>query len=155
MVRLERLPEDRLPAWLEQMWDGYRAALAEAGYAPAEIEANIERNSASLLVDGRLKADQHVLDVYDGEQVVGNLWLAPRADEGASEQWYVYNVEIDDAVRGRGLGRATMRAAEEYVRDQGGQSLGLNVFGYNTVARSLYESLGYRTLALQMRKDLS
>ena len=145
MVRLERLPEDRLPAWLEQMWDGYRSALAEAGYGPAEIEANIERNSASLLVDGRLNADQ----------VVGNLWLAPRADEGASEQWYVYNVEIDDAVRGRGLGRATMRAAEEYVRDQGGQSLGLNVFGYNTVARSLYESLGYRTLALQMRKDLS
>ena len=30
----------------------------------------------------------------------------------------------------------------------------LNVFGFNTTARGLYESLGYETTAVQMRKEL-
>jgi ribosomal protein S18 acetylase RimI-like enzyme len=33
-------------------------------------------------------------------------------------------------------------------------SLGLNVHGQNTVARSLYDSLGYGVMALQMKKEL-
>jgi ribosomal protein S18 acetylase RimI-like enzyme len=31
-------------------------------------------------------------------------------------------------------------------------SLGLNVHGHNTVARSLYHSLGYEVMTQQMRK---
>ncbi len=62
---------------------------------------------------------------------------------------------IDPAHRGRGLGRAAMVLAEEAARSQGASELGLNVFGPNTVARRLYESLGYETTAVNMRKPLS
>ena len=47
-----------------------------------------------------------------------------------------------------------MLAAEDFVRAQGASSLSLNVFGNNTVARRLYESLGYQALAIAMRKNL-
>jgi ribosomal protein S18 acetylase RimI-like enzyme len=47
-----------------------------------------------------------------------------------------------------------MRAAEDYVKSQGGTKLELNVFGPNAVARGLYESLGYKTMTIGMRKDL-
>lgn len=50
---------------------------------------------------------------------------------------------------------AAMRLAEEQVLARGGDRLGLNVFGPNTVARSLYDSLGYRVTATNMSKDLS
>jgi ribosomal protein S18 acetylase RimI-like enzyme len=40
------------------------------------------------------------------------------------------------------------------VRSRGMTSLGLNVFGQNTVARGLYESLGYDVTALQMKKPV-
>jgi len=33
-------------------------------------------------------------------------------------------------------------------------SIGLNVHGQNAVARSLYDSLGYAVMALQMKKPL-
>jgi ribosomal protein S18 acetylase RimI-like enzyme len=33
-------------------------------------------------------------------------------------------------------------------------SLGLNVHGQNTAARSLYDSLGYQVMTQQMRKPL-
>jgi hypothetical protein len=46
-----------------------------------------------------------------------------------------------------------MQAAEQYVTSHGGKRLGLNVFGPNTVARSLYESMDYQVLAVGMYKD--
>lgn len=48
-----------------------------------------------------------------------------------------------------------MLLAESHVRSRGGSALALNVFGFNTAARTLYESLGYETTSLQMRKPLA
>lgn len=47
-----------------------------------------------------------------------------------------------------------MILAEGYARAHGGQALGLNVFGFNNTARRLYESLGYETISIKMRKTL-
>jgi ribosomal protein S18 acetylase RimI-like enzyme len=47
-----------------------------------------------------------------------------------------------------------MLLAEEQAHGAGATEIGLNVFGYNAVARGLYESLGYETTSLQMRKEL-
>ncbi len=69
--------------------------------------------------------------------------------------FWVWEVVVDEQHRGRGLGRAAMLLAEEQARAAGAVELGLNVFGYNTVARALYESLAYETLSMQMRKQLS
>ncbi|WP_166848130.1 GNAT family N-acetyltransferase [Isoptericola sp. BMS4] len=47
-----------------------------------------------------------------------------------------------------------MILGEEYARARGARSLGLNVFGFNTAARALYESLGFETAAVTMHKRL-
>jgi hypothetical protein len=47
-----------------------------------------------------------------------------------------------------------MVLGEEYARAQGAHTLGLSVFGFNTGARGLYESLGYETTSVKMRKKL-
>ena len=154
MIHLVPKTGERLDQWSTAMWEDYHHSLCEAGFTEEEASANVERNRGALLVDGRLNADQHVFDALDGDEVVGTLWLAPRDGEGAQDAWYIYDIAIDPALRGRGLGRATMEAAEEYVRSRGATSLSLNVFGVNTVARALYESLGFRPLAINMRKDL-
>ena len=48
------------------------------------------------------------------------------------------------AQRGRGYGRALMEAADREAQRRGAQSIGLNVFGRNDVARRMYESSGYQ-----------
>ena len=48
-----------------------------------------------------------------------------------------------------------MRAAEHYVLAHGGTSIALNVFGPNTIARALYESMGYEIQNIGMKKTLS
>lgn len=82
----------------------------------------------------------------------GILWLGPHPSKPGA--WWVYEIEIDEARRGQGHGRAAMLAAEVAVDAAGGTELGLNVFGLNTPARALYESLGYRTVSVEMEKEV-
>jgi ribosomal protein S18 acetylase RimI-like enzyme len=86
---------------------------------------------------------------------VGWIWISlPTAPERPDTAW-IYNVEIDAQHRGKGYGRAVMRAAEEELARLGVPRLGLNVFGFNTVARRLYESLGFQVTSQQMTKPVT
>ena len=56
---------------------------------------------------------------------------------------HVSDVVVAFGAEGRGVGRALMSAGEAWSRDRGHRLLTLNVFGGNSRARRLYESLGY------------
>ena len=135
------------------MWEDYRNQLLGAGYTTEEATLNIAQNEQALFVDGAPNDDQRFFDVMDDETKVGTLWLATR-EKRKSGEWFVYDIVINEEFRCKGFGRSAMRAAEDYVKSQGGTRLALNVFGPNVVARSLYESMGYNAMAIEMRKDL-
>ncbi len=69
--------------------------------------------------------------------------------------WWIYDIEVVEDQRGRGYGRALLDAVEREVVARGGDSVGLNVFGANAVAKGLYESAGYEVAAFLMRKRLT
>lgn len=52
------------------------------------------------------------------------------------------SLHVSEALRGRGIGTAIIRAAEEVSRDAGELSVGVGL--ENPAARRLYERLGYR-----------
>jgi ribosomal protein S18 acetylase RimI-like enzyme len=135
------------------MLTSYVEQLRSAGFTDEETSLNVERNSKGLFIDGVPNTSQHVFHVEDGHTRVGVLWLGQREAADPCE-WYVYDVEVDEQFRARGLGRATMQAAEEFVKSRGGTKLALNVFGPNRIARGLYESMGYQVMAVSMRKEL-
>jgi ribosomal protein S18 acetylase RimI-like enzyme len=153
MILLRPKSDADLKAWIATMWADYRESILSAGFSSEEATMNIERNEKTLFIDGVPNAEQHIFDVVDDETTVGTLWLAER-QEGSSGEWFVYDIVIAEEFRGKGLGRRAMLAAEDHVKSQGGTKLALNVFGYNVVARGLYESMGYKALAIGMRKDL-
>ena len=66
---------------------------------------------------------------------------------------FIYDIYVDPAWRGRGLGRAAMLLADEEARVRGIRRVELNVFGGNAVARRLYLSLGYVERAVLMAQD--
>jgi ribosomal protein S18 acetylase RimI-like enzyme len=110
--------------------------------------------TGSLFPGGVPAPGQLVYRVIDDAGTdVGSLWIGPHTPD-RPEAFWVWDVAIDESQRGKGLGRAAMRMAEEEARAHGATELGLNVFGHNAVARRLYESLGYETTAVNMRKSL-
>jgi GNAT superfamily N-acetyltransferase len=55
----------------------------------------------------------------------------------------IQGLAVADEARGRGVGRALIRAAIEETRRRGARRLTLRVLGHNTPARKLYESEGF------------
>ncbi|WP_072806981.1 GNAT family N-acetyltransferase [Rhodococcoides yunnanense] len=139
--------------WLDSGRAQYVADRIEAGESRSEAEANALASYSSTFPGDIPSPTQRLFDVVLASEVVGCLWLAPRAD-AEPDHWWVWDIEIEENFRGRGLGRATMLLAEDAARAEGAKTLGLNVFGGNAVARQLYRSLDYRETAVQMRKNL-
>jgi len=77
-------------------------------------------------------------------RVVGNVTLS-RSKPG-SQRWHIYNVAVQEAYRGRGIGRRLMEAALELARGRGGAWAILQVRQNNAPAMQLYQRLGFESL---------
>ena len=148
---LEPLTEPEFDAWAAHSRRGFAAQQVAAGLQPeAEAREAAERGFAELLPDGLATPLHHVFRVVEPEGgTVGHLWVRVRR-LSTEVEGYVYDVELLPEARGRGLGRATMLAAEDVARDLGATVMRLNVFGHNIPALRLYESLGYTVASASM-----
>lgn len=152
-LSLARMDSRRIHRWLEATKAEYIEERIAAGETRAEAEANADNSYRQTFPGGVPTPSQRVFEILSDGTAVGYLWIAPRTD-AEPEHWWVWGIEIDEGSRGKGFGRAAMVLAEEQARSEGAASLGLNVFGGNTVARALYASLDYRETSIQMRKSL-
>jgi ribosomal protein S18 acetylase RimI-like enzyme len=152
-VTLQPMPPEEIGQWLEQSKADHIADRIDTGEDPELARHNTTAISETLFPGGIPAAGQFVFLVTEDALPVGSVWLGAGPD-GSPDVWFLWSIEIDVAARGHGLGRQAVRLAEDFARRRGATKLDLNVFGNNTVARGLYESLGYRTLTIQMSKAL-
>ena len=117
----------------------YARSREEAGESAELAMKTSVASFDELLPDGRPGSGHHLFHVRHEGQVAGIVWVCLR---WPAQAW-VYDVEVDPDRRGRGLGAAAMVHAARWTRSRGVPWLGLNVFGPNAHARSLYERLGY------------
>ncbi len=80
----------------------------------------------------------------ENRRVVGNVTVQ-RAASG-SGRWQIANVAVSPAWRGRGISRALMEHALDYIREMGGSWAVLQVRGENEIARGLYERLRFENM---------
>ena len=143
--------------------DGEKSPLGSApGSAPSgrkrqqeeqKAQKKADDDFATTLPDG-IATEKHAFFVLEDDGVpAGSLWVAVR-DGMSGPALFVYALEVHEAHRGKGFGRALMEFGEEEARRRGLSSIALNVFGGNEVARNLYRSLGYAESAVFMVKEL-
>lgn len=149
MVQLQAISSARYEVWHTQIWELYAQELIQSGVAEARAKREAREGYEHSMPGGVLAPDNFVFDVIHNDEPVGIVWLVKQVDD-----WFIYDIDIAEQHRGKGLGRKTMQAIEAYVRNQDGKSINLSVFGFNTIARNLYESEGYETTRLQMKKYL-
>jgi ribosomal protein S18 acetylase RimI-like enzyme len=152
-VTLQPMSPEDIGPWLEQSKADHLADRVDVGEDPETARRITNAISERLFPGGIPAAAQFVFVIVEDGLPVGSLWIGAGHD-GPPDVWWLWSIEIDVAARGHGLGRQAVRLAEEFARKGGATKLDLNVFGNNTVARGLYESLGYRTLTIQMSKVL-
>ncbi len=153
MTSLVPLDPDTMDTWLAAETAGYVDDLVASGEDRQAAERLAERQLSRLFPGGRPASGQYVFTVVEDGQAVGTLWIGTALD-GPPGHWWVWSIAIDAASRGRGIGGAAMQLGEDEARRHGATQIGLNVFGANTVARRLYQRLGYEEAAVTMRKVL-
>jgi ribosomal protein S18 acetylase RimI-like enzyme len=154
-IELGRPAAREYDVWAARAIASYATEIAASGALGEEAAWDKARDDHErALPNGLDTPGQLIFRLLDGSQPVGWLWLAVPYPDGDPSMAWVYAVEGDEAFRGRGYGREAMLLAETEARARGMRSLGLNVHGSNTIARSLYSSLGYHVTMQQMKKTL-
>lgn len=152
IVSLQAMPPERLTTWIEQGYRDYVASRMKAGESREIAEENARRSHSGNFPDGQPLPTHRIFDVVVDGETVGYLWIAPQLE--GSDQWWVFDIEILEQHRRKGYARAALRLGHAEARALGAASIRLNVFGFNTGARALYEELGYEITAVQMRLPL-
>ncbi len=150
---LRRMTDAEITEFIVASRAGYIAQRVESGDDIAVAAREADEQSAAMFPDGQPGPGHALYRVEDDGEPVGSLWIGPASPDQPDSCW-IWDIVIDEAHRGRGFGKAAMLLAEDEARSKGAAELGLNVFGHNTVARRLYENLGYGTVSMRMSKPL-
>jgi ribosomal protein S18 acetylase RimI-like enzyme len=118
--------------------------LAASGrYSAEDAVVESHRQMELELPDGVDSEGQELFTAHVDGAEVGVLWIGIRR-RGGHPHGFILDIEVAEDQRRKGYGRDLMLAAEHEVARLGADSIGLHVFGFNTSAINLYESLGYR-----------
>ncbi|BCJ27443.1 GNAT family N-acetyltransferase [Actinocatenispora sera] len=152
-VTLRPMTQAEFDAYLDRTVREYGQDKVRAGeFAPERADEQARAEFTLLLPEGARTNGMLLFTAFDGDERVGMLWLA--LPSARRRQAWVYELWVAPAARSRGYGRAIMRAGERELAARGVTEIGLNVFGDNTTAIGLYESLGYKVIAQQMVKPV-
>jgi ribosomal protein S18 acetylase RimI-like enzyme len=150
-LEIRAMTQEEFRPYRQRAIGEYAAENVRAGnWNPEEAEQRAARETDELLPDGVETAGMVLLVGETASGVAGLVWAGPASADRSG--WWIYDIEVVPAQRGRGYGRALLEAAEREAQRRGAESIGLNVFGGNDAARGLYESSGYEVSATQMRK---
>ena len=154
-VTLRPMRPEEFPAFEAESRERFVRDMSENGRVdPVAARAKAERDFARLLPEGLASPAQFLFVIEDeGGTGRGALWFAEEERNGRRCA-FLYDIHVDGASRGQGIGRGAMQLFEREAKARGLESLELNVFGGNLVARDLYRSLGYSETFIGMRKEL-
>ena len=150
-LKIRAMTQEEFFVYRRRAISEYAAEHVRAGnWKPETAEQRAAQETDELLPNGVDSAGMVLLVGQAGGEVVGLVWVGRAPEKRAG--WWIYDIEVVPDQRGHGYGRSLLGAAECEAQRHGGDSIGLNVFGGNDVARGLYESSGYQVASIQMRK---
>lgn len=149
------MSEEQFQSYLERAVHRYALENIRAGYRTEEdAEIRSKEDHLRLLHDGLDTPFNHLFvikDLANGDQV-GALWV--KLEEDGSRSGFIYDLFIEEEHRGKGLGKATLRALEKLVKERGVRVLYLHVFAHNPVAIRLYRESGFVVKSMNMERLL-
>jgi ribosomal protein S18 acetylase RimI-like enzyme len=152
---LRAMTDAEYAAWQAATVPDYAAEKVASGQWSAEESlARSAREFAELLPQGLATPDHHLFTLVDAQgAAVGSLWFAIKA-RPQGRIAYVFDIAVVPARRREGHARRAFVALEDEVQRRGLSGIALHVFGHNTGARALYDTLGYQPTNISLFKPV-
>ncbi|MFQ3544617.1 GNAT family N-acetyltransferase [Halobacillus rhizosphaerae] len=150
-VKLVEMTSEEFQNFISFEMEHYADEHIKSGnWKPEEAMDKAKAEFETLLPDGKDTENNHLYTIRNGDKEVGVIWLA----QTSAEKGFIYSITIWEENQGKGFGRKAMEELETLARELGIKHLGLHVFAHNTIARDLYEKLGYKEKNIKMEKTL-
>ena len=155
-VTVRQMTPAEYEEWQSTLAEAYADEQIAAGRWLAEGAVQRAREENTELLPHGLETERMLIlrGVDTDGEPVGWAWVALDHPRGTADVAFLYDIEVIETRRGRGLGRALLAAVEDATRLAGAIGLELNVFARNHTAIALYSSAGYELVTQQMRKAL-
>ena len=156
MVKLVPMDEEAYSRYLGWSIKNYADEKVKAGNWP--LEGSLERSREEfnkLLKNGLRTENNYLYTAMDGDRDVGILWIAIMKHDGVNDTIWIYDIVVNENMRGKGYGYQIMNALEEKAKELNQSSILLHVFGHNTPAIELYKKCGYGITNMVMQKNLN
>lgn len=141
-------PRRDLPQVAELIGEAFAAELEPGGRAALREYQTLGHFGPLITLLGRANdAFQELLGGFvwvENDRVVGNVTIQRQDTYG--RRWQIANVAVAPQWRGRGIARALMTAALEWIEERGGSWVILQVRRDNVAAKGLYERLGFESV---------
>ncbi|MCA0987519.1 GNAT family N-acetyltransferase [Guptibacillus algicola] len=152
MITLRKMTSSEFTSFLDSAVERYADEKVKSNnwnQREARLKAEAEYH---LLLPLQENTENHYLYTVSAndEAVIGSVWVELKENDKA----FIRDFHIHSEHQGNGLGKAAMKEIERVGEDLGVKKIGLHVFGHNTIARGLYETLGYETTNVMMIKSL-
>ncbi|AMO49163.1 GCN5-related N-acetyltransferase [Enterobacter sp. FY-07] len=156
MILFRSMSEKEYPAFLEYFISDYADEI-QSNYriSPADSLARATKEISEMLAEGVNTHGQVLLCLVEKldqtDRHVGYLWYKPDTTAGSV---FIYDFHIFNSCQGMGLGKQTLSAFEEHLREKGFKEIRLRVAGDNVRARHIYESSGFGVTGVNMSKAI-
>lgn len=157
MISFLSMTEKEFPAFLEYFISDYADEI-QSNYrlSPADSLVRATKEISETLAGGVNTHGQVLLCLVENldqtDRHIGYLWYKPDTTMGSV---FIYDFHIFNSCQGMGLGKQTLRAFEEHIREIGFKEIRLRVAGDNARARHIYESSGFGVTGVNMSKAIT
>ncbi|MCS7102502.1 MAG: GNAT family N-acetyltransferase [Candidatus Korarchaeum sp.] len=125
-----------------------RESLSYDGYL------RVHRELIRSLYESNIK--NRIIAAYIDGSIVGVVWIGMKLDTvHYVPVCYIYDIEVKEELRGKGLGSKLLHMAEETCREWGLSEVMLSVEASNSEALKWYERRGYEVKRLLLSKSSS
>lgn len=157
MISFRSMTEEEYPAFLEYFIPDYADEIrSNYRLSPTDSLARATKEISETLTGG-VNTHGHVLWCLfersdQTDRHIGYIWYKPDTVMGSA---FIYDFHIFNSCQGIGLGKRTLRAFEENLRENGFKEIRLRVAGDNARALHIYENSGFGVTGINMSKVIA
>lgn len=152
-VKLTPMDEKTFKEYYEQSLEDYAYEHVKAGNWKEDGALEKAKEQFKQLLPYGLATNEHFLfSILHDHNPIGILWLHIRS-MGQQKQAFIFDIKLEEDQRGKGSGKETMNALDEYAKAEGITQVRLHVFAHNERAIALYKNMGYEMTDHHMLKD--
>lgn len=143
-VKFREMNDEEYKIFVENSIQDYSNGLIKSGTCAEEEGFERAKNDfKNLLPDGKQTKDNFLYRIENKTQEdVGILWYIKQSESRA----FIADILIFEEFQSKGYGRQTLLLLEKEAKQKGISMIALHVFKFNTIAFSLYSSLGYKVV---------